>query len=274
MSRFMSAAAFSIVVAAVSTFGAVSLAQGVQTTAAVPPLQSPLAATVGELKNLRLARPLSRDEEAALRPLDHFKECELCPEMIVVPAGYFLMGAKDGEPGSTPDERPQHEVYFAQPFSVGRFPVTFSEWDACVAARGCSYQPTDQGWGKGRRPVVNILWDDAKEYVSWLSRTTSRPYRLLSEAEREHVARAGTRTAYWWGDSFFPAQANALLPIPTFLLRALATYRNISRARKPCRFSHLLPIPGGSIRSTATSTTGSRTAGMTITVERLLMARP
>src|ERR1700724_2655118 len=103
-----------------------------------------LAATVGELKNLRLARPLSRDEEAALRSLDHFKECELCPEMIVVPAGYFLMGAKDGEPGSTPDERPQHEVYFAQPFSVGRFPVTFSEWDACVAARGCSYQPTDQ----------------------------------------------------------------------------------------------------------------------------------
>jgi formylglycine-generating enzyme required for sulfatase activity len=208
MSRLISAAAFSIVVTAVSTFGAVSLAQGVQTTAAVPPLQSPLAATVGELKNLRLARPLSRDEEAALRPLDHFKECELCPEMIVVPAGYFLMGAKDGEPGSTPDERPQHEVYFAQPFSVGRFPVTFSEWDACVAARGCSYQPTDQGWGKGRRPVVNILWDDAKEYVAWLSRTTSRPYRLLSEAEREHVARAGTTTAYWWGDSFFPAQAN------------------------------------------------------------------
>ena len=118
------------------------------------------------------------------------------------------MGARNGEPGSTPDERPQHKVNFAQSFSVGRFPATFTEWDACVAARGCSYHPTDQSWGRGRQPVINILWDDAKEYVAWLSRTTGRPYRLLSEAEREYVARAGTTTAYWWGETYLPAQAN------------------------------------------------------------------
>jgi formylglycine-generating enzyme required for sulfatase activity len=203
-SKIISAAVYAIAAVTVPTFTQPAVAQ----TAAELPLQSPLAATDGELKNLRLAQPLSRNEEIALRPLDQFRECELCPEMIVVPAGQFLMGAKDGEPGSTPDERPQHKVDVTQPFSVGRFPVTFREWDACVAASGCSYQPTDQGWGRGRQPVVNILWDEAKEYVAWLSRTTGEPYRLLSEAEREYVARAGTTTAYWWGESFVPAQAN------------------------------------------------------------------
>ena len=208
MSRAISRAVLAIVAITTPASTQLALAQSVQTIGAKPPLQSPLGATVGELKNLRLARPLSRNEEIALRPLDQFKECELCPEMIVAPAGQFLMGAKDGEAGSTPSERPPHRVSFAQPFAVGRFPVTISEWDACVAARGCSYRPADQGWGRGRQPVIGVLWEDAKEYVAWLSRTTSRPYRLPSEAEREYVARAGTTTAYWWGDSFVPAQAN------------------------------------------------------------------
>ena len=203
MSRFFCATVVAIALAAIHTFSPPSLAQSAQV--------SPLAATVGELKNLRAAGPLSQNEESALRPMDQFTECESCPEMIVVPAGRFLMGARNEEPGSTPDERPQHEVNFAQPFSVGRFPVTFSEWDACVAGRGCSYQPGDQSWGRGSQPVINVLWDDAEQYVAWLSRTTGRTYRLLSEAEREYVARAGTTTAFWWGDSFNPEQANCAL---------------------------------------------------------------
>jgi formylglycine-generating enzyme required for sulfatase activity len=211
MSRAISSTVFAIVAATLPTFTQLARAQSVQTIAAELPLQSPLATTAGEVPELRFALPLSRNEEIALRPMDRFKECEHCPEMVAVPAGQFIMGARDGEPGSTPDERPQHKVDFAQPFSVGRFPVTFNEWDACVAARGCSYRPSDQRWGRGRQPVINILWDDAKEYVAWLSRTTGRTYRLLSESEREYVARAGTTTVYWWGDSFEPAQANCAL---------------------------------------------------------------
>jgi formylglycine-generating enzyme required for sulfatase activity len=132
--------------------------------------------------------------------------------MIVVPAGQFSMGANENERGSTPDERPQHQVSFTQSFAVGRFAVTFDEWDACLAARGCSYRPSDQNWGRGNQPVINILWDEAREYVGWLSRKTGQSYRLLSEAEREYVARAGTSSAYWWGDHFAPLQANSAYP--------------------------------------------------------------
>jgi hypothetical protein len=98
VSRASSRAVFAIVT--VTTPASTQLA--VETIGAEPPLQSPLGATVGGLKNLRLVRPLSRNEEIALRPLDQFNECELCPEMLVGPAGQFLMGAKDGEAGSTP----------------------------------------------------------------------------------------------------------------------------------------------------------------------------
>jgi formylglycine-generating enzyme required for sulfatase activity len=164
------------------------------------------------LLEARLPRPLSRNENAALKPMDHFKECESCPEMIVVPAGQFIMGASENESGSTPDERPQHLVSFSKSFSVGRFAVTFDEWDACVAAAGCSYRPSDQNWGRGKQPVLNLSWDDAKEYVSWLSRKTGRSYRLLSEAEREYITRAGTSSAYWWGDDFTTLQANGADP--------------------------------------------------------------
>ena len=184
-----------------------TLSQPAPTTAGGSTIRSP-AVTVEELIDLRLARPLSRKEEGALRPMHQFKECEQCPEMIVVPEGRSLIGANDGEPGSTSDERPQHEVNFRRPFAVGRFPVTMREWDACVIAKGCNHQPADRSWGRGNQPVIGILWDDAKEYVAWLSRATGRHYRLLSEAEREYVTRAGTMTVYWWGNSFAPSQAN------------------------------------------------------------------
>src|SRR5262249_50892071 len=87
--------------------------------------------------------------------------------------------------------------------------VTFDEWDACVQDGGCrGYAPADQGWGRGRRPVINVSWDDAKAYVTWLSGKTGRSYRLPSEAEREYVTRAGTTTPFWWGSSISLREAN------------------------------------------------------------------
>jgi formylglycine-generating enzyme required for sulfatase activity len=134
-----------------------------------------------------------------------FRDCAaVCPEMVVVPSGSFLMGSPAGV--GDDDERPQRTVTFARPFAVGRFEVTFAEWDACVAEDGCPRADTptegpghDEGWGRGRRPAINVSWQDASLYVLWLSSKTGQRYRLLSEAEWEYAARAGTRSAYGWG---------------------------------------------------------------------------
>ena len=140
-------------------------------------------------------------QEKALKPKDTFKECANCPEMMVVPAGSFTMGSPTSEPEHSADEGPQHMVTIARQFAVGRFEVTFDEWDACAADGGCnSYKPSDEGWGRGRRPVINVSWDDAKAYVAWLSKKTGKSYRLLSGAEYEYATRAGTQTAYPWGE--------------------------------------------------------------------------
>ena len=90
---------------------------------------------------------------------------------------------------------------FAKPFAVSKYELTFADWDACVAGGGCNgYQPNDQGWGRGQQPVINVNWDDAQQYVAWLSQVTGKTYRLLTEAEYEYATRAGTTTAYPWGD--------------------------------------------------------------------------
>jgi formylglycine-generating enzyme required for sulfatase activity len=152
---------------------------------------------------------VSPARERTLQPRDSFKECDNCPEIVVVPAGSFLMGSPDDELGRGRNEGPEHKVTFAHQFAVGRFSVTFDEWDACVAGGGCNhYSPPDQGWGRGRRPVINISWNDVKTYLAWLSDKTGRTYRLPSEAEREYVARAGTTTPFWWGSSISTTQAN------------------------------------------------------------------
>jgi formylglycine-generating enzyme required for sulfatase activity len=157
----------------------------------------------------RSPKPLSKGEECALKAKDLFQECDQCPEMVVVPAGSFTMGSPSSEPERTNAEGPQHKVTIAKPFAVGRFSVTFDEWDACVAEGSCNnYKPSDAGWGRGRRPVINVSWDDAKSYVTWLSRKTGKSYRLLSESEREYVTRAGTTTPFWWGSSISTNQAN------------------------------------------------------------------
>jgi formylglycine-generating enzyme required for sulfatase activity len=137
-----------------------------------------------------------------------FRDCEICPEMVMIPAGSFMMGTPDSEPGSYIWERPQRQIPISRSFAAGKYEVTFDEWDACVRERGCSHKPDDQGWGRGRRPVINVAWSDAKEYVAWLSRKTSKAYRLLSEAEWEYAARAGTATTFSFGSTISAQHAN------------------------------------------------------------------
>jgi formylglycine-generating enzyme required for sulfatase activity len=152
---------------------------------------------------------LSPERERALQPKDSFKECSACPEMVAVPSGAFEMGSPDSQPLRVKDEGPQHVVTIKRPFAVGKFAITFDEWDACAADGGCNgYHPGDQDWGRSRRPVIYVNWADAKAYVTWLSRKTGKVYRLLSEAEREYVTRAGTTTPFWFGASISLDQAN------------------------------------------------------------------
>jgi formylglycine-generating enzyme required for sulfatase activity/serine/threonine protein kinase len=148
------------------------------------------------------------NERRCLKLKETFRDCSACPEMVVVPAGSFTMGSPETEPERTSDEV-QMSVSIAQSFAVGKFAVTFDEWDDCIANEGCNgYKPVDQGWGRGKHPVINVNWDDAKAYAAWLSRKTGKAYRLPSEAEREYVTRAGTTTPFWWGSSITTAQAN------------------------------------------------------------------
>ena len=138
-----------------------------------------------------------------------FRDCPHCPEMVVVPAGSFMMGSPSWEEDRQDDEGPRRRVTIGSPFAVGVHEVTFAEWDACVSAGGCGgYRPNDQRRGRGRRPVTNVSWNDAQSYVAWLSRETGEAYRLLSESEWEYVARAGTATRYWWGRDIGRNRAN------------------------------------------------------------------
>jgi formylglycine-generating enzyme required for sulfatase activity len=137
--------------------------------------------------------------------IGEFRDCADCPPMVVVPAGEFTMGS----PPSEQQAEAMHRVTLAAPFAVGKFEITFEEWDACVSDGGCGgFRPDDQGWGRGKQPVMNISWMDSKAYVSWLSQKTGKPYRLLSEAEWEYASRAGTMTKYSVGDSLSPGEAN------------------------------------------------------------------
>ncbi len=140
-------------------------------------------------------------QNRGFKPGDEFEDCGVCPKMVVVPSGNFMMGSPKGERDREDVEGPQRRVTIKRPFAVGKFEVTFAEWRACVSDKGCSYKPYDHGWGRGQRPVIYVSWHDTKSYVSWLSRKTGKAYRLLSEAEWEYAARAGTTTRFHFGDS-------------------------------------------------------------------------
>ena len=168
-----------------------------------------MAAARVRLDALARVRRANEVAEELKRRGSRFQDCAECPQMVVIPAGSFLMGSPESEEEREDDEGPQHRVTIREPFAVGAYEVTFEEWDACAAEGGCgSYLQDDMGWGRGRRPAINVSSGDAQEYVRWLSRKTGEEYRLLSEAEWEYAARAGTTTRYSFGDEITPSDAN------------------------------------------------------------------
>lgn len=149
-----------------------------------------------------------------------FRDCPDCPEMVVVPSGSFRMGGPPGETGRQDNEGPQHWVEIGQPFAMGVYEVTRGQYfnflvatnrtwsDTCVTFEGGEIEEReDRSWQNpgfhqtDQHPVVCVSWDDAREYVNWLSLQTGEMYRLLSESEWEYAARAGTSTARYWGNS-------------------------------------------------------------------------
>lgn len=125
---------------------------------------------------------LAQPSAPVVKPGSAFQECvNECPVMIVVPAGKFMMGSPDEEADWEAAGRPQHEVLIAKPFAVSKFEVTYAEWDVCAAAAACPH--VEDSWGRGQMPVTNVSWSDAKRYLGWLSRSTGKEYRLLTEAE-------------------------------------------------------------------------------------------
>lgn len=148
-----------------------------------------------------------------------YRDCADTPALIRLQGGRFSMGELTTT--GTLYERPVREVEVSE-FSIGQFEVSFDEWDQCVRERGCLNPADDEGWGRGSRPVINVSWVDAQQYVHWLSQKTGQRYRLPTEAEWEYAARAGSVTRYHWGDGaeWSCTSANVLD------LAAAATYPN------------------------------------------------
>ena len=124
--------------------------------------------------------------EASLLPRDGG------PELVRIPAGEALIGASMGDPDAESWEEPRHLVEFAAPFGLGRYAVTFAEFDAFCAATD-RRKPRDLGFGRDRRPVLNVTFADAEAYCEWLNETVGPGWRLPSEAEWEYACRAGSR---------------------------------------------------------------------------------
>lgn len=130
-----------------------------------------------------------------LKPGDMFRDCETCPEMVVVPAGIFVMGSKQHK-----SEQPVRIMRVRKPFAIGRFETLHAEWQACLDGGGCTHKPDDHNWGTVRKPVINVSHDMVHGFAQWLTKITGHTYRLPSEAEWEYAARAGSKANYWFGD--------------------------------------------------------------------------
>jgi formylglycine-generating enzyme required for sulfatase activity len=137
-----------------------------------------------------------------------FRDMPSAPEMVVIPAGEFMMGSPEDEVERKEDEGPQHRVIIPAPFAMGRYAVTFDEFDHFVAATRYSHNPSAEGWGREDRPVINVCWRDAVAYANWLGEETGKDYRLPTEAEWEYACRAGTTTPFHFGETVGTDQAN------------------------------------------------------------------
>jgi formylglycine-generating enzyme required for sulfatase activity len=171
-----------------------------------------------------------------------FRDCPTCPEMVKVPGGQFEMGDVAGT--GEADEKPLRQIGIGA-FYAGRYEVTFDDWAGCVAGGGCNGTPRDAGWGRGRRPVINVSWNDAQRYVGWLSRETGKRYRLPSEAEFEYLMRAGSRGTYPWGED--GSQACLFANVAD----RQAKKQNPDWNTFPCDDGEALTAPVGSYRANA-----------------------
>lgn len=131
------------------------------------------------------------------------RDCPTCPVLIALSPGGFTMGSSTSDPA----ERPPHHVNIGQPFAIGKYEVTVEQWNACADASACPKIGTNGSEAKNA-PIRDVSWDDAQQYVAWLSKSTGKSYRLPTEAEWEFAARGGTSSAYWWGDQMKKGNAN------------------------------------------------------------------
>jgi formylglycine-generating enzyme required for sulfatase activity len=200
---------------------------------------------------------LSDAAERALKAGQSFRECTKdCPEMVVVPAGSFMMGSPATEAGRLGNEGPQQLIEFANQVAVAKHPVTFAEWDACVAVNACK-KAFDSDFGRGTKPVINVTWDQARQFAEWIALMTGQPYRLLTEAEFEFAVRAGTTTAFPWGDTPVAGKANCngcgsrwggreTAPVGSFPPNDLGLFDmtgNVSQWVQDCYFASLDGVP-------------------------------
>jgi len=147
--------------------------------------------------------PVARPEQPAPKVARgaEVKDCEACPVLVSVTPGAFTMGSNSGDPS----EKPAHQVSIGTPFAIGKYEVTVEQWNACVEGGGC---PRIASAGAPGTPIRDVSWDDAQQYVKWLSSTSGKPYRLPTEAEWEYAARGGTTSRFWWGEQMKPGHAN------------------------------------------------------------------
>jgi formylglycine-generating enzyme required for sulfatase activity len=138
---------------------------------------------------------------------DRMKNGTNGPEMAVIPAGRFRMGDIQGK--GAKDEQPVHEVHISKRFGMSRYEITFDQYDEFAKATRRDL-PEDEGFGRGRRPVIRVSWNDALDYAEWLTQQTGKRYRLPTEAQWEYAARAGTETVHWWGNEKKPGFANCI----------------------------------------------------------------
>jgi formylglycine-generating enzyme required for sulfatase activity len=155
-----------------------------------PSPQMPAAKTAAAPRTASAASAVTRD-------------CDACPELVVVQPGAFVMG----DDGGDRSERPAHRVTIAYPFAIGKYEVTLGQWRACVEAGACRAINNAEGLSASA-PAKDLSWNDAQQYLHWLSKLTGQNYRLPSEAEWEYAARAGTTSRYWWGDNMEVGKAN------------------------------------------------------------------
>ena len=159
----------------------------------VTPKAQAQQAEIDAKKQRRLAEKQAREKNLIDQALT-----DLPNQMVQIPLGEFVMGSENGHD----DETPLRTIKVDKPFKMGKYEVTFALWDKCITEGGCNHKPDDEGWGRGNRPVINVSWNDIQQqFLPWLNRVSNGAYRLPTEAEWEYAARAGTTTAYSWGDA-------------------------------------------------------------------------